>query len=219
MGSLAEEGSIDPVVGREEEVARVMQILGRRNKNNPCLIGEPGVGKTSIAEGLAQKIIDENVPESLLDKRLISLDVPLLISGTKYRGEFEGRITRLLSEVKARSDVILMIDEVHNLIGGGSAEGSMDIANILKPALARGEMQCIGATTLDEFRNYIESDPALERRFQPVHVPEPSIEEAIEIIKGLRTRYEKYHNVRYSDEAIECAVRYSSQYISDRFLP
>merc|ERR1712048_278371 len=219
MGSLAEEGLIDPVIGRKNEITRVMQILGRRNKNNPCLIGEPGVGKTSIAEGLAQKIVAKNVPDSLTDKRVVSLDVAMMISGTKYRGEFESRVTRLLSEVKGNAGVILMIDEVHTLIGSGSAEGSMDIANMIKPALARGEMQCIGATTIDEFRRYIESDPALERRFQPVHVPEPSVEDSIQIIKGLRERYEEYHKLRYSDEAIKCAVEYSHQYITDRYLP
>jgi len=215
----AAEGKLDPVVGRYKEIERVIQILGRRTKNNPCLVGEPGVGKTAVAEGLAQKIVNNDVPETIEDKRIISLDMGLLVAGTKYRGEFEERLKKLMDEIKQNDDIILMIDEVHTLIGAGAAEGAIDAANILKPALARGELQCIGATTIDEYRKHIEKDPALERRFQPVQVPEPSIEEAIEILRGLRERYEAYHKLSYTDQAIECAVKYAYQYISDRFLP
>merc|ERR1712093_951441 len=178
-----------------------------------------GVGKTAVTEGLAQKIANNDVPETVEGKRIISLDMGLLVAGTKYRGEFEERLKKLMDEIKQNDDVILMIDEVHTLIGAGAAEGAMDAANILKPALARGELQCIGATTIDEYRKHIEKDPALERRFQPVQVPEPSVEEAIEILRGLRDRYETHHKLNYTDEAIECAVKYAHQYISDRFLP
>jgi ATP-dependent Clp protease ATP-binding subunit ClpC len=215
----ASEGRLDPVVGRKKEIERVLQILGRRTKNNPCLVGEPGVGKTAVTEALAQKIVKNDVPETVEGKRIISLDMGLLLAGTKYRGEFEERLKKLMDEIIQNDDIILMIDEVHTLVGAGSAEGSIDAGNILKPALARGELQCIGATTIDEYRKHIEKDPALERRFQPVKVPEPSVEESVEILKGLRERYETHHKLHYTREAIECAVKYSHQYISDRFLP
>ncbi|KAI8475035.1 MAG: P-loop containing nucleoside triphosphate hydrolase protein [Monoraphidium minutum] len=215
----AEEGKLDPVVGRKKEIQRVIQILGRRTKNNPCLIGEPGVGKTAVAEGLAQLIASGDVPETIEGKQVVTLDMGLLVAGTKYRGEFEERLKKLMDEIKQNDDIILMIDEVHTLIGAGAAEGAIDAANILKPALARGELQCIGATTLDEYRKHIEKDPALERRFQPVVVPEPSIDEAYEILQGLRERYEQHHKLRYTDEALMAAAKYASQYISDRFLP
>jgi ATP-dependent Clp protease ATP-binding subunit ClpC len=215
----AEEGSLDPVVGRAEQIERVTQILGRRTKNNPCLIGEPGVGKTAVAEGLAQRIASGDVPETIEGKQVVTLDMGLLVAGTKYRGEFEERLKKLMDEIKQNDDIILMIDEVHTLIGAGAAEGAIDAANILKPALARGELQCIGATTLDEYRKHIEKDPALERRFQPVVVPEPSVEETFQIMQGLRERYETHHKLRYTDEALMAAAKYSSQYISDRFLP
>ena len=215
----AEEGSLDPVVGRAEQIERVTQILGRRTKNNPCLIGEPGVGKTAVAEGLAQRIASGDVPETIEGKQVVTLDMGLLVAGTKYRGEFEERLKKLMDEIKQNDDIILMIDEVHTLIGAGAAEGAIDAANILKPALARGELQCIGATTLDEYRKHIEKDPALERRFQPVVVPEPSVEETFQIMQGLRERYETHHKLRYTDEALMAAAKYSSKYISDRFLP
>ncbi|KAH9329286.1 hypothetical protein KI387_001394 [Taxus chinensis] len=215
----AEEGKLDPVVGRQSQIERVTQILGRRTKNNPCLIGEPGVGKTAIAEGLAQRIASGDVPETLEGKKVITLDMGLLVAGTKYRGEFEERLKKLMDEIRQSDEIILFIDEVHTLIGAGAAEGAIDAANILKPALARGELQCIGATTLDEYRKHIERDPALERRFQPVQVPEPSVDETIQILKGLRERYEIYHKLRYTDEALESAAKLSHQYISDRFLP
>jgi ATP-dependent Clp protease ATP-binding subunit ClpC len=215
----AEEAKLDPCIGRANEIVRVTQILGRRTKNNPCLIGEPGVGKSAIAEGLAQKIAANDVPETLEGKRMMTLDMGLLVAGTKYRGEFEERLKKLMDEVKADEDIILFIDEVHTLIGAGAAEGAIDAANILKPALARGELQCIGATTVDEYRKHIEKDPALERRFQPVQVPEPSVDETIQIIQGLRERYETHHKLRYTDEAIEAAAKFAHQYISDRFLP
>merc|ERR1719321_2147202 len=215
----AQDGKLDPVVGRKKEIQRVIQILGRRTKNNPCLVGEPGVGKTAVTEGLAQKIANSDVPDTIEGKKIISLDMGLLVAGTKYRGEFEERLKKLMDEIKASDDIILMIDEVHTLIGAGAAEGAIDAANILKPALARGELQCIGATTIDEYRKHIEKDPALERRFQPVQVDEPSVEETLEILGGLRERYEAHHKLRYTDEAIECAVKYAHQYISDRFLP
>ena len=215
----AEEAKLDPCIGRANEIVRVTQILGRRTKNNPCLIGEPGVGKSAIAEGLAQKIAANDVPETLEGKRMMTLDMGLLVAGTKYRGEFEERLKKLMDEVKADDDIILFIDEVHTLIGAGAAEGAIDAANILKPALARGELQCIGATTVDEYRKHIEKDPALERRFQPVQVPEPSVDETIQIIQGLRERYETHHKLRYTDEAIEAAAKFAHQYISDRFLP
>merc|ERR1719265_2417629 len=219
LTSQASDGKLDPVVGRISEIERVIQILGRRTKNNPCLVGEPGVGKTAVTEGLAQKIANADVPETIEEKKVISLDMGLLVAGTKYRGEFEERLKKLMDEIKANDDIILMIDEVHTLIGAGAAEGAIDAANILKPALARGELQCIGATTIDEYRKHIEKEPALERRFQPVQVPEPTVDETIEILKGLRERYEVHHKLKYTDEALECAAKFSSQYISDRFLP
>ncbi len=215
----AAEGKLDPVVGRQKEVERVVQILGRRTKNNPVLIGEPGVGKTAIAEGLAQRIVDRQVPDSLSDKRVVSLDMGLLIAGTRFRGEFEERLKGIMQEVRAAGNIILVIDEVHTLVGAGSAEGSMDAANLLKPALARGEFQCIGATTLDEYRKHIERDAALERRFQPVRVGAPSVEETIEILRGLRERYEQHHRLQISDAALEAAAKLSDRYIADRYLP
>lgn len=215
----AKDGGIDPVIGREEEMQRVIQILSRRTKNNPCLIGEPGVGKTAVVEGLAQKIIDGAVPESIKGKRLVTLDVSGMLAGAKYRGEFEERIKSVMDEVKNAKDVILFIDEIHTIIGAGAAEGAIDAANILKPALARGEIQLIGATTIDEYRKYIEKDAALERRFQSVTVGEPSSEEAVLILKGLRDKYEAHHKIKITDEAIESAVKLSSRYITDRFLP
>ena len=215
----ATDGKLDPVVGRSREIERVTQILGRRTKNNPCLIGEPGVGKTAIAEGLAQKIAGGDVPETIDGKQVVTLDMGLLVAGTKYRGEFEERLKKLMDEIKNSDDIILMIDEVHTLIGAGAAEGAIDAANILKPSLSRGELQCIGATTLDEYRKHIEKDPALERRFQPVQVPEPTVDESIQILMGLRERYEAHHKLRYTDEAIEAAAKLAHQYISDRFLP
>ena len=215
----AKAGKLDPVVGRTKETQRVTQILGRRTKNNPCLIGEPGVGKTAVAEGLAQMIANGDVPETIEGKQVVTLDMGLLVAGTKYRGEFEERLKKLMEEIKQHDDIILIIDEVHTLIGAGAAEGAIDAANILKPALARGELQCIGATTIDEYRKHIEKDPALERRFQPVVVDEPTVEETVQILSGLRERYEAHHKLRYTDEALEAAAQYSSQYISDRFLP
>jgi len=219
LTKLAEEGKLDPVVGRQDQIERVTQILGRRTKNNPCLIGEPGVGKTAIAEGLAQRICSGDVPETIEGKKVITLDMGLLVAGTKYRGEFEERLKKLMEEIKQNDDIILFIDEVHTLIGAGAAEGAIDAANILKPALARGELQCIGATTLDEYRKHIEKDPALERRFQPVKVPEPTVDESIQILRGLRERYELHHKLRYTDDALIAAAQLSYQYISDRFLP
>lgn len=219
LTAKAQKNEIDPVIGREKEIERVIQILSRRTKNNPCLIGEPGVGKTAIAEGLALKIVSGDVPEILKDKRLVTLDLTGMVAGTKYRGDFEERIKGCIDEVIKAKDVILFIDEVHNLIGTGSAEGAVDAANILKPTLARGEMQLIGATTLNEYRKYIEKDSALERRFQPIKVGEPSEEEAVEILKGLRDKYEAHHKVKITDEAITAAVKLSSRYISDRYLP
>uniref|UniRef100_A0A0D6R715 Clp R domain-containing protein n=1 Tax=Araucaria cunninghamii TaxID=56994 RepID=A0A0D6R715_ARACU len=219
LTKMAEEGKLDPVVGRQPQIERVTQILGRRTKNNPCLIGEPGVGKTAIAEGLAQRIATGDVPETIEGKKVITLDMGLLVAGTKYRGEFEERLKKLMEEIKQSDEIILFIDEVHTLIGAGAAEGAIDAANILKPALARGELQCIGATTLDEYRKHIEKDPALERRFQPVQVPEPTVDETIQILKGLRERYEIHHKLRYTDEALVSAAQLSYQYISDRFLP
>lgn len=215
----AQSGEIDPVIGREKEIERVIQILSRRTKNNPCLIGEPGVGKTAIAEGLALRIAQGEVPELLKDKRIVSLDLTGMVAGTKYRGDFEERIKSCIDEVTKAKDVILFIDEVHNLIGTGSAEGAVDAANILKPSLARSELQVIGATTLEEYRKYIEKDSALERRFQPVTVGEPSEEEAVEILKGLRNKYEAHHKVKITDDAIVAAVKMSSRYITDRYLP
>ena len=215
----AVKGNLDPVVGREKEIERVIQILGRRTKNNPVLIGEPGVGKTAIAEGLAQRIANRDIPDTLEDKQIFSLDIGLLIAGTKYRGEFEERLKRIMDEIKTAQDIILVIDELHTLIGAGAAEGAIDAANILKPSLSRGELQCIGATTIEEYRKHIEKDAALERRFQPVMVGEPSVEETIEILYGLRARYEKHHKLTISDEALTAAAKLSHQYINDRFLP
>lgn len=219
LTSLAKENKIDPVIGRENEIQRVIQILSRRSKNNPCLIGEPGVGKTAIAEGLALKIAKGTVPELLKDKKILSLDLTGMVAGTKYRGDFEERIKGIIDEVKESKDIILFIDEVHTLIGTGSAEGAVDAANILKPSLARGELQLIGATTIDEYRKNIEKDAALERRFQPVMVGEPSTDEAVEILKGIRDKYEAHHKVKITDEAIKSAVMLSHRYIGDRFLP
>ena len=215
----ARNGKLDPVVGRDSEIQRVIQILSRRTKNNPCLIGEPGVGKTAIAEGLARKIVLGDVPDDLLDKRLLSLDLSGMVAGTKYRGEFEERIKKALDEVRKSGDVILFIDELHTIVGAGSAEGAVDAANIIKPALGRGEIRVIGATTLNEYRKYIEKDAALERRFQPVQVGEPSQEASLEILKGLREKYEQHHKLQLTDEALEAAVTLSARYISDRFLP
>ena len=215
----AREGKLDPVIGRKKEIERIIQILSRRTKNNPCLIGEPGVGKTAVVEGLAEKIVEGNVPEILKDKRVVTLDISGMVAGAKYRGDFEERIKKALKEVKKAGDVILFIDEIHTIVGAGAAEGAIDAANILKPLLARGEVQIIGATTLNEYRKYIEKDSALERRFQPVTVDEPNTEDSIEILKGLRDKYEAHHNVKITDEAIEAAVKLSTRYITDRFLP
>ena len=215
----ARAGKLDPVIGRDEEIQRVIQILSRRTKNNPCLIGEPGVGKTAIAEGLARKIVMGDVPDDLLDKKILSLDLSGMVAGTKYRGEFEERIKKALEEVKKSGDVILFIDELHTIVGAGSAEGAVDAANIIKPALGRGEIRVIGATTLNEYRKYIEKDAALERRFQPVTVGEPSQESSLEILKGLREKYEQHHKLTITDEALEAAVSLSARYINDRFLP
>jgi ATP-dependent Clp protease ATP-binding subunit ClpC len=219
LTQLAAEGKLDPVVGRAKEVERTIQILGRRTKNNPVLVGEPGVGKTAIAEGLAQRIINDDVPEIIKDKQIVSLDMGLLIAGTRFRGEFEERLKAIVEEVRQAGNIILFIDEIHNIVGAGALGGAMDAANMLKPALARGELQCLGTTTLDEYRQYIERDAALERRFQPVMVGEPSVEETIEILQGLRKNYEDFHKVKFSDRAIEVAAKLSDRYISDRFLP
>ena len=219
LTQMASEGKLDPVVGRQKEIERVIQILGRRTKNNPVLIGEPGVGKTAIAEGLAQRIANGDIPDILEEKRVVTLDIGLLVAGTKYRGEFEERLKKIMDEIRQAGNVILVIDEVHTLIGAGAAEGAIDAANILKPALARGELQCIGATTLDEYRKHIERDAALERRFQPVMVGEPTVDETIEILRGLRDRYEQHHKLKISDEALDAAAKLSDRYISDRYLP
>ena len=219
LTQLATEAKLDPVVGRHKEIDRVIQILGRRTKNNPVLIGEPGVGKTAIAEGLAQRIQQGDIPDILEEKRVLTLDIGLLVAGTKYRGEFEERLKKIMEEIKSAGNVILVIDEVHTLIGAGAAEGAIDAANILKPALARGELQCIGATTLDEYRKHIERDAALERRFQPVMVGEPSIPDTIEILRGLRERYEQHHRLKITDAALDAAATLGDRYISDRFLP
>ncbi|MDH6057472.1 ATP-dependent Clp protease ATP-binding subunit [Umezakia ovalisporum] len=219
LTKLAQEGKLDPVVGREKEIERTIQILGRRTKNNPVLIGEPGVGKTAIAEGLAQRIVHQDAPEVLLDKQVISLDMGLLVSGTRFRGDFEERIKKIVEEVRTAGNIILVIDEVHTLVGAGGTEGGLDAANILKPALARGQLQCIGATTLNEYRQHIERDAALERRFQSVLVGEPSVQETIDILYGLRSAYEQHHKVHISDEAVVAAAELSDRYISDRFLP
>ena len=213
------EGKLDPVIGRKDEIERVIQILSRRTKNNPCLIGEPGVGKTAVVEGLAEKIVSGDVPELLKNKRVVSIDISSMVAGAKYRGDFEERIKKCLAEVRKVGDVILFIDEIHTIVGAGSAEGAVDAANILKPLLARGEVQVIGATTLNEYRKYIEKDAALERRFSPVTVGEPTSEETIEILKGLSDKYEAHHNVKITDEAIKAAVNLSVRYINDRFLP
>ena len=219
LTKLAREGKLDPVIGRDKEIERVVQILSRRTKNNPCLIGEPGVGKTAIAEGLAQRIMEGSVPDILRGKRLVTLELAAVVAGTKYRGEFEERLRKLMMELRQAGNVMVFIDELHTIIGAGAAEGAIDASNILKPALARGEMQCIGATTLDEYRKHVEKDPALERRFQPIVVGEPNKEESLAILKGLRDRYEAHHKVKITDEALEAAVNLSDRYISDRFLP
>ncbi|MBC2190664.1 ATP-dependent Clp protease ATP-binding subunit [Listeria sp. FSL L7-0229] len=216
---IAREDNLDPVIGRSKEIQRVIEVLSRRTKNNPVLIGEPGVGKTAIAEGLAQQIVRNEVPETLRGKRVMTLDMGTVVAGTKYRGEFEDRLKKVMDEIRQAGNVILFIDELHTLIGAGGAEGAIDASNILKPPLARGELQCIGATTLDEYRKYIEKDAALERRFQPIKVDEPSVEESVQILHGLRDRYEAHHRVAITDEALEAAVRLSDRYISDRFLP
>jgi ATP-dependent Clp protease ATP-binding subunit ClpC len=215
----AQEQRLDPVVGREKEIERVVQILGRRSKNNPVLIGEPGVGKTAIAEGLAQRIVNGDVPDILNDKKIVQLDIGLLVAGTKYRGEFEERLKKVMDEIRQSGNIILVIDELHTLIGAGAAEGAIDAANILKPALSRGELQCIGATTISEYRKHIEKDAALERRFQPVMVEEPTVDETIEIMRGLREKYEAHHKLTITDEALDAAAKLSSRYIADRFLP
>lgn len=219
LTAAAHDGNLDPVIGRSKEIERVIQVLSRRTKNNPVLIGEPGVGKTAVAEGLAQRIVDGEIPETLRNKRVMTLDMGTVVAGTKYRGEFEDRLKKIMDEIRQAGNIILFIDELHTLIGAGGAEGAIDASNILKPALARGELQCIGATTLDEYRKYIEKDAALERRFQPILVEEPSTEEAVLILKGLRDRYEAHHRVKITDEAIEQAVRLSDRYITDRYLP
>lgn len=219
LTKLAAEGKLDPVIGREKEIQRVIQITSRRTKNNPCLIGEPGVGKTAVVEGLALKIVEGDVPETIADKRLLTLDLSGMVAGSKYRGEFEERIKKVITEVKAAGNILLFIDELHTIIGAGGAEGAIDASNILKPSLARGEVQIIGATTLEEYRKYIEKDAALERRFQPVNVEEPSEDAAVEILKGIRPAYERHHGVRISDAALVAAVKMSERYINDRFLP
>ncbi|MDI3481029.1 MAG: ATP-dependent Clp protease ATP-binding subunit ClpC [Tepidanaerobacteraceae bacterium] len=219
LTELASEGKLDPVIGRQKEIERVLQVLTRRTKNNPCLIGEPGVGKTAVVEGLAQRIIEQDVPEILKGKRVVSLDMASMVAGTKFRGEFEERLKKVINEIKQAGNVILFIDEMHTIIGAGAAEGAIDASNILKPALARGELQTIGATTLDEYRKHVEKDPALERRFQPIMVEEPSVEDTISILQGLRDRYEAHHRVKISDEALVAAAKLSHRYITDRFLP
>ncbi|HEX3029401.1 MAG TPA: ATP-dependent Clp protease ATP-binding subunit [Clostridia bacterium] len=219
LTEMAREGKFDPVIGRDKEIERVIQILSRRTKNNPCLIGEPGVGKTAIAEGLAQKIIEGNIPEILKDKRVVTLDLSSMVAGAKYRGEFEERLKKALDEIRKAGNVILFIDEMHTIIGAGAAEGAIDASNILKPSLARGEIQVIGATTLNEYRKHVEKDAALERRFQPITVGEPTEEEAVEILKGVRDKYEAHHRVKITDDALEAAVKFSARYITDRFLP
>ncbi len=219
LTALARENKLDPIIGREPEIERVIQVLSRRKKNNPILIGEPGVGKTAIAEGLAERIVENRVPETLKDKRIVTLDLAAVVAGTKYRGQFEERLKAVMNEIRESKDTIIFIDELHTIVGAGGAEGAIDASNMLKPALARGELQCIGATTLDEFRKYIEKDGALERRFQPIMVDPPSVDQTIEIIKGLRDKYEAHHGSKYTDEAIVAAARLADRYINDRFLP
>ena len=219
LTKLSQEGKLDPVIGRDKEIERVIHILSRKSKNNPVLIGEPGVGKTAVVEGLAQKIVEGSVPDNLKEKRLLALSLGGAVAGTKYRGEFEKRIQKVISEMTSSKDVILFVDELHTLVGAGAAEGAIDASNILKPSLAKGEIQCIGATTLDEYRKYVEKDKALERRFQPVTVSEPTVEETVKILEGLRQRYEKYHGVKIAQEAIQAAARLSERYIQERFLP
>jgi ATP-dependent Clp protease ATP-binding subunit ClpC len=219
LTKLAAEGKLDPCVGRETEIERIMQILSRRTKNNPVLVGEPGVGKTAVVEGLAQRITSSDVPELLRNKQIYTLDLAALVAGSKYRGEFEERLKKVMKEITQRGDIILFIDELHNLVGAGAAEGAIDAASILKPALARGELQTIGATTLEEYRKYLERDSALERRFQQIRVDEPTVDQTVEILKGLRDRYEQHHKVQITDEALRAAGELASRYISDRFLP
>ena len=219
LNQMAQDGKIDPVIGRSTEIERIIQVLSRRTKNNPVLIGEPGVGKTAIAEGLAQKIVESDVPEIMKEKRVVSLDLASMLAGTKYRGEFEERVKQAIDELVKESDIILFIDELHTIVGAGAAEGALDAANILKPVLARGELQIIGATTIDEYRKHIEKDAALERRLQPIMVEEPSVEDAVQILLGVRDKYEAHHNVKITDEAVEAAVELSARYLTDRFLP
>ena len=216
---MAVDEELDPVIGREQEIERVIQILSRRGKNNPCLIGEPGVGKTAIVDGLAQRIVSGVVPDSVANRRVVTLDLSGMVAGSKYRGEFEERIKRVIHEVTSSGNIILFIDEIHTIIGAGSAEGAIDASNILKPAMARGEIQLIGATTIEEYRKYVEKDAALERRFQPVNVEEPTVEQTIEILKGLRGRYEEHHQVEITDSGLEAAAKLAFRYINDRFLP
>src|SRR5258705_3107517 len=219
LTALAREGKLDPVIGRENEIERVVQVLSRRKKNNPVLVGEPGVGKTAIAEGLASRIVENKVPESLKNKRIVTLDLAAVVAGTKYRGQFEERLKTVMNEIRESKDTIIFIDELHTIVGAGGAEGAIDASNMLKPALARGELQCIGATTLDEFRKYIEKDGALERRFQPIMVDPPTVDQTIQIIRGLRDKYEAHHGAKYSDDSIVQAVKLADRYINDRFLP
>src|SRR6478736_891105 len=219
LTQAARDGKLDPVIGREKEIERVMQVLSRRTKNNPVLIGEPGVGKTAVVEGLAQDIVRGDVPETLKDKQLYTLDLGALVAGSRYRGDFEERLKKVLKEIRTRGDIILFIDEIHTLVGAGAAEGAIDAASILKPMLARGELQTVGATTLDEYRKYVEKDPALERRFQPIQVSEPNLQHAIEILKGLRDRYEAHHRVSITDGALVAAATLADRYVNDRFLP
>jgi len=219
LTAAARSGKLDPVIGRSREIERLIQILSRRTKNNPILIGEPGVGKTAIVEGLAHRIVAGEVPETLQGKRLLTLDIGSLVAGTKYRGEFEERLKKVIDEIKSSGNCVLFIDEMHMLVGAGAAEGAVDAANILKPSLARGELQCVGATTNDDYRKHIERDSALERRLQPIQVEEPSVEETIEILKGIRERYEEHHKLTISDDALKAAAELAARYVSDRFLP